>query len=515
MSKNSVAGAGVGPYASEMGGYEPRMHDERVGHLRRWHHDASTALHAVGDHDVEYLGLTLHVPAGVFPPAPMSRLLGEAVSAEVGASDRVLDMGTGSGVNAILAAQQGAEVLAVDINPAAVEAAAANVERCGVANRVEVRAGDLFDGLHDRFDVVVYDPPFRWFPPIDMLERAFTDSGYETLERFFAQVSDHLAPGGRVLMFFGTTGDIDHFHRLAARNSLDVEALDNAELRRDGATETYWAFRLCAPRSEPVLGHRPATTEEMPALVAGLSAGERVELVWKNQLGGLTYEVGTGPNRRFVKWTSTALAHELTSEAERLRWAQRYTPVPSVLDLRTDEHGAALTTTPLPGLSAVDKRWLASPEVAVRAIGEGLRALHDRLPVEDCPFSWSAEDRAAHARHRLDRGELVAVAWHSEHQHLDPAAAVELVEDVPPIDQLVVCHGDACAPNTLVDDGSWSGHVDLGTLGVADRWADLAVATWSTLWNYGPGWEDLLLDAYGVDNDPLRMSYYRLLWDLT
>ncbi len=80
---------------------------------------------------------------------------------------------------------------------------------------------------------------------------------------------------------------------------------------------------------------------------------------------------------------------------------------------------------------------------------------------------------------------------------------------------LVVCHGDACAPNTLLsDDGRWSGHVDLGFLGVADRWADLAVATWSTEWNYGPGWEEPLLDAYGIDPDRERMAYYRLLWDL-
>ena len=64
-------------------------------------------------------------------------------------------------------------------------------------------------------------------------------------------------------------------------------------------------------------------------------------------------------------------------------------------------------------------------------------------------------------------------------------------------------------------DGRWSGHVDLGLLGVGDRWADIAVATWSAEWNYGPGWEPLLLDAYGVQPDPERTRYYRLLWDLS
>jgi kanamycin kinase len=49
---------------------------------------------------------------------------------------------------------------------------------------------------------------------------------------------------------------------------------------------------------------------------------------------------------------------------------------------------------------------------------------------------------------------------------------------------------------------------------VGDRWSDLAVATWSLSWNFGPGWEDTLLEAYGVDPDPVRTAYYRLLWDL-
>jgi kanamycin kinase len=79
----------------------------------------------------------------------------------------------------------------------------------------------------------------------------------------------------------------------------------------------------------------------------------------------------------------------------------------------------------------------------------------------------------------------------------------------------VVCHGDACVPNTLIDDeGGYAGHVDLGSLGRADRWADIAVATWSTEWNYGPGWADLFLTAYGVGLDEERTRYYRDLWDL-
>jgi kanamycin kinase len=164
---------------------------------------------------------------------------------------------------------------------------------------------------------------------------------------------------------------------------------------------------------------------------------------------------------------------------------------------------------------AVTPRWLARPRAAVTAIGAGLRALHEALPAEGCPFSWDAALRLSDARRRAAAGQVDPARWHSGHRPLGVPRALDLLADIPPPDRLVVCHGDSCAPNTLLTpDGRWSGHVDLGDMGVADRWADLAVATWSTEWNYGPGWAGVLLEAYGADPDPGRTWYYRLLWDL-
>lgn len=55
--------------------------------------------------------------------------------------------------------------------------------------------------------------------------------------------------------------------------------------------------------------------------------------------------------------------------------------------------------------------------------------------------------------------------------------------------EVVVCHGDYCLPNVLLDDGRVVGYVDLGEVGLAERWRDLAVATWSVTWNLGSGHE--------------------------
>ena len=113
--------------------------------------------------------------------------------------------------------------------------------------------------------------------------------------------------------------------------------------------------------------------------------------------------------------------------------------------------------------------------------------------MDSCPYSWSLDDRFALITKESER-------------HLE--------QEAPPIDRLVVCHGDACAPNTVVlADGQFSGHVDLGSLGVADRWADLAVATYSLSWNFPGEWEQEFFAAYGIAPDQRRISYYRQLWD--
>lgn len=196
---------------------------------------------------------------------------------------------------------------------------------------------------------------------------------------------------------------------------------------------------------------------------------------------------------QFVKWAPHHPELDLAEEAERMRWASRFVLVPEVLEVGADHAGSWLRTVALPGRSAVDPHWQARPRVAARAIGAGLRLLHDRLPVAECPFSWTVETR---------------VWWVAESER------AALLADAPPVDRLVVCHGDACAPNTLVaDGGQLAGHVDLGRLGIGDRWADLAVATHSLAWNFSGAWEDELLDAYGIARDEERIAYYRRLWD--
>ena len=228
------------------GRYRPLMSPQRVERIRRWHTGAYRELsaRAGGDQTFSYLGLTLVVPPQVMPIVSMSHLLGEAVLSEVTEADRVLDMGTGSGVNAILAASRSSEVVAIDINPHALAAARDNAVRNGVADRIQVRHSDVFSNVDGTFDLIIFDPPFRWFAPRDLLEAATTDENYQALTRFFRQARQHLTHRGRMLIFFGSSGDLDYLQQLIDQEGFHDQVLAQHRLVRDGWQVDYFTFRL-------------------------------------------------------------------------------------------------------------------------------------------------------------------------------------------------------------------------------------------------------------------------------
>ena len=230
-------------------GYTPMLPADHVDRIRRWHDRAyrEATDEGVAEYTERYLGLTLVIPPLVHPITKMSHLLGEAVLAEVREGDRVLDMGTGCGVNAILAASKSVDVTAVDVNPHALDAARANAARNGVADRVTVRHSDVFSDVDGAFDLIIFDPPFRWFTPRDFVEAAMADGNYRALTTFFREARDHLTAGARMLMFFGTSGDLPYLRRLADEAGFIVTVIAEEGLVKDDWRVDYFTFRLTLP----------------------------------------------------------------------------------------------------------------------------------------------------------------------------------------------------------------------------------------------------------------------------
>lgn len=143
---------------------------------------------------------------------------------DVGDGDDVLDLGTGAGFAAVLAARRAKRVVATDVVPECVTLAAQNAALNGVADRVEVRLGDCYDPIRgDAFDLIVSGPPQMPTPPgrerDDWMARADNGGvdGWAVLDRLIAGAPRHLELGGRLrFSIFGFLGERKGLAKLEA-----------------------------------------------------------------------------------------------------------------------------------------------------------------------------------------------------------------------------------------------------------------------------------------------------------
>lgn len=167
----------------------------------------------------------------------------------VGPATEVLDMGTGSGVCAVIAARHARRVVAVDINPEAVRCAGINVLMNHVEQKVDVRHGDLFGPVPaERFDIILFNPPFLLGTPQNDRDRAWRSN--DVAARFAADIGAHLKPDGFALVLLSTFGDAPVFLEEFRKRGCTVRVL----ARRRFVNEALAVFRIAPPS----LSQRPS-----------------------------------------------------------------------------------------------------------------------------------------------------------------------------------------------------------------------------------------------------------------
>lgn len=169
-----------------------------------------------------FAGLDFDVdPRVLIPRSPMAELLAVGLQPWLGARQplQILDLATGSGCIGIAAAMtfSEAEVVLADIDGDALELAARNVRRHGLADRVRVVQSDLFGGLGDNsFDLILCNPPyvdpedlanmpeeFRHEPMLALAGGG--DDGLELVQRLLQAAPGYLQPGGLLVLEVGNS----------------------------------------------------------------------------------------------------------------------------------------------------------------------------------------------------------------------------------------------------------------------------------------------------------------------
>ncbi|MBH9343111.1 APH(3')-II family aminoglycoside O-phosphotransferase [Pseudomonas aeruginosa] len=216
----------------------------------------------------------------------------------------------------------------------------------------------------------------------------------------------------------------------------------------------------------------------------------------------------------FVKHAALSEQAELPDEIARLRWLHGAgIDCPQVLNETQGGGRQWLLMSAVAGdtLSALAQRGELEPERLVRLVAAALRRLHDLDPAA-CPFDHRLERRLESVRRRVEAGLVEETDFDDEHRGRSAVELYRLLLDRrPAVEDLVVTHGDACLPNLLAEGRRFSGFIDCGRLGVADRHQDLALAARDIETDLGAPWAEAFLEAYGGDIDGERLAYFRLL----
>lgn len=171
---------------------------------------------------VKFDNYELKVNPGVFDPS-----LGEGsqIMAKIKnrfAGETVLEIGTGTGALAILAAEKSKKVIATDISEDAIRCAQENIAKYKLESKIELRQGDLLSPIHEeeKFDVILFNPPFLSGFPKSNLEYSYFDHDYSALGTFFSDLKSYLKKDGKVFLCFGSVGDVSYLNYLISKNNL-------------------------------------------------------------------------------------------------------------------------------------------------------------------------------------------------------------------------------------------------------------------------------------------------------
>lgn len=174
-----------------------------------------------------YKNLALDVGLNVYSPAEDSILLADSL--DVNGGERVLDVGTGSGIIALSAAEFAGSVLGVDVDPQAVSCARKNAVRNGIGN-AEFRVSDLFENVEGKFDLIIFNPPY--LPSGSIKDKAVDGGrrGRQLIRKFIADAGDHLNPEGRILILVSSLNEPEKIIKNFGKNGFEATKVAEKKL---------------------------------------------------------------------------------------------------------------------------------------------------------------------------------------------------------------------------------------------------------------------------------------------
>jgi len=209
-----------------------------------------------------------------------------------------------------------------------------------------------------------------------------------------------------------------------------------------------------------------------------------------------------------------------------MKWLENKVSVPECVCNITENGKNYLLMSKISGKMSCEDEFLNEPGFLVSVLADALKSLWS-IDISGCPVKNDLSTVLSSALYRVEHG-LVDVddaepETFGKNGFKDPAELLKWLYDNRPAEDFVLSHGDFCLPNIFINEGRFSGFVDIGRMGIADRYQDIALCCRSLHHNFSgiysgksyPGYDEkMFFDALGIEPDYDKIRYYILLDEL-
>lgn len=217
------------------------------------------------------------------------------------------------------------------------------------------------------------------------------------------------------------------------------------------------------------------------------------------------------------------ISEETDREVKLMQWLEGKINAPVCLCHVKENGRSYLLMSRISGEMACDIQYMADPTGLMSILAEGLQQLW-KVDISDCPVRSGLDEKLKMAEYNLLNGlvdtENCQPDTFGEGGFKDPGHLLEWLKENRPEEDNVLSHGDFCLPNIFIDEGEVSGFIDIGRMGIADRWNDIAICYRSLNDNYTGKYStrkyndfdpDSFFEALGIVKDEVKLRYYILL----
>ena len=179
----------------------------------------------------------LRLQTTIYPPLEDSLFLESFVRKY--SYGKVLDVGTGSGIQSVSASKQKKvkSVLGVDVNKKAVEYCKQNHKN----KKLKFLQSNLFEKVKEKFDIIIFNPPYL---PQEHSERDICTEGgikgYEVVEKFLGKALHYLEKDGIILLLFSSLTNKQKVDEFIQKNLFEAEELGQKKL----FFETLYVYKI-------------------------------------------------------------------------------------------------------------------------------------------------------------------------------------------------------------------------------------------------------------------------------